>query len=125
MGRSCMHQMGRVYTRGASLFWVNRNGQEQPLAAEPRSYTDPRVSPDGSRIALTVRDPDNPDIWVGNVARETLTRLTFDAVLDDAPLWTENGSRIVFRSGREGRRVVLAAGRRHRRRRGCSLTIVD
>jgi hypothetical protein len=41
-----------------SLVWVDRQGREQPLGAEPRAYATPRVSPDGTRIAVTMRAPD-------------------------------------------------------------------
>ena len=41
-----------------TLVWVDRDGRETPLAAEPRAYRFPRISPDGSRVALDVRDQD-------------------------------------------------------------------
>jgi serine/threonine-protein kinase len=47
-----------------------------------------------------VRDQEN-DIWVWDIARQTLTRLTFDAAVDRAPAWTPDGRRIVFSSARE------------------------
>lgn len=39
-----------------TLVWVNRKGQEEPLAAPPRAYLYPRLSPDGTRVALDIRD---------------------------------------------------------------------
>ena len=42
-----------------SLVWVNRQGQEEPIKAPPRTYTVPRLSPDGTRLALDIRDPEN------------------------------------------------------------------
>ena len=41
-------------------------------------------------------------MWIYDLARETLTRLTFDEAFDGFPLWTPDGSRVVFRSNREG-----------------------
>ena len=78
-----------------TLVWVNREGREEALAAEPRAYASPRVSPDGSRIAIEVRDQEQ-DIWIWDVARETLTRLTFDSARDTRPTWTPDGLRVVF-----------------------------
>ena len=72
------------------LVWVDREGREEPLPAEPRAYTYPRISPDGTRVALDVRDQER-DIWIWDVARETLTRLTFDAGPDFYPVWTPDG----------------------------------
>lgn len=84
-----------------SLVWVDRKGQETPLKAPPRGYMIPRLSPDGSHVALQIRDQEN-DIWIWDLARENLRRLTFG--LDGAfPVWTPDSRRIVFRSGRTGR----------------------
>ena len=75
-----------------TLVWVDREGREQPLAAGPRGYVNPRVSPDGTRIALSVRDQEN-DIWMWDFARETLTRLTFDPARDGECRRASHGSR--------------------------------
>ena len=85
-----------------SLVWVDREGREEPVAAEPRSYRDPAVSPDGTRVAVTVQSPENTDVWIWNLGRETLQRLTFDEGSDTHPIWTPEGSRLVFDSSREG-----------------------
>jgi serine/threonine-protein kinase len=82
------------------LVFVDRDGREEPLAAEPRAYANPQISPDGSRIAVFVL-PDL-DIWVWNVVRETLTRFTFDPAPDTSLIWSRDSSRIVFTSDREG-----------------------
>ena len=85
------------------LVWVDRTGQIEPVGAEPRDYGWARVSPDGTRLAVDIVSPDgNFDIWVSDLARGTLTRLTFDEALDAFPLCTPDGSRIVFRSNRDG-----------------------
>ena len=84
------------------LTWVDREGQEEPLGAEARTYTDPAVSPDGTRVAVTVLDLGNTDVWIWSLAGRTLTRLTFDAGFDQAPLWTPDSARVVFSSLREG-----------------------
>ena len=88
------------------LVWVDREGREEPLPAEPRAYTYPRISPDGTRVALDVRDQER-DIWIWDVARETLTRLTFDAGPDFYPVWTPDGEQVVFSSPREGSPVKV------------------
>ena len=95
-----------VYTlgvgiRGAQrqLAWVDREGREEPIAAPPRRYTYPRISPDGTRVAIDVRDQES-DIWIWDFAR--LTRLTFDAAVDQWPTWTPDGLRLLFASARDG-----------------------
>src|SRR6266404_1579805 len=56
------------------LMWVNRNGTELSLAAPARAYLSPRISPDGRRLALEIDD----QVWLYDLALETLTRLTFE-----------------------------------------------
>ena len=85
-----------------SLMWVTRQGHEEPLAAAPpRAYAYARLSPDGTRVALDIRDQQN-DIWVGDLARQTLTRLTDVPALDQYPAWTADSRRVLFASSRTG-----------------------
>jgi serine/threonine-protein kinase len=81
--------------------WVNRQGREEPINAPPRAYAFPRLSPDGTRVALDVRDQEN-DIWIWDFMRQTLTRLTFDPSGDGWPIWTPDGRRVVFASSQAG-----------------------
>jgi len=82
----------------SQLAWVDRQGQEEVLSAPPRNYAYPRLSPDGSRLALDVRDQEN-DIWIWEFGRETLTRLTFEPGIDAYPAWTPDGLRVALGSG--------------------------
>ena len=84
-----------------TLVWVDRQGREEPVAAPPRAYAYPRLSPDGTQLALDIRDQEN-DIWLWNIARGTLSRFTFERVLDRAPLWSPDGRWILFGSDRVG-----------------------
>jgi hypothetical protein len=94
-----------VYIAGAAgdvsnrtLVWVDRQGREEPLKSAPaRAYLTPRLSPDGTRVAIEIREQGN-DIWVWNLVRETLTKVTSDPGLDQAPVWTIDGRRLVFSS---------------------------
>ena len=89
---------GAVTAPARTLVWVDRQGREEAIKAAPaRSYVTPRLSPDGTRVALEVRDQDN-DIWVWDFARQALSRVTSDLGLDQAPVWMPNGKRIVFSS---------------------------
>jgi dipeptidyl aminopeptidase/acylaminoacyl peptidase len=81
-----------------TLVWVDRQGREEAVKGAPlRPYLVPRLSPDGTRVALEIRDQEN-DIWVWDLGRETLTRVTFDPGLDRAPVWMPDGRRLVFSS---------------------------
>ncbi len=78
-----------------SLVWVDRNGREEPITAPQRAYTSPRLSPDGTKVVVTTRDHEL-DIWVWDLARETLSRLSFDPGPDRFPVWSPDGERIVY-----------------------------
>ena len=84
-----------------SLLWVDREGQETPIPAPVRLYSYARVSTDGTRVALDIRDQEE-DIWVWSLPDGPLTRLTFDAANDQYPHWTPEGDRVVFSSFRDG-----------------------
>ena len=92
---------GTLRQPARTLVWVDRKGRETPIPAEPRSYEVARISPDGARIALDLRDQTN-DMWIWDIARETLTSLNRDPGQDMSPLWTPDGKRIIWTSSRGG-----------------------
>jgi hypothetical protein len=83
-----------------SLVWVDRQGREEPIPAPPRAYASPRLSPDGTRIAVEVRAGE-PAIWIWDLRRKTFQRLNADAFAEQNPVWTPDG-RLVFASNRGG-----------------------
>jgi len=89
-----------------SLVWVDRKGMVQPLRAPPRSYVTPRLSPDGQRVAIQMQEG-NVDIWVHELARETLTRLTFDPTADETPVWAPDGKNLAFAHAGAGGMTIL------------------
>jgi len=85
-----------------NLVWVDRQGREQPLGSDPRSYGDLRLSPDGRRLAVSVVEEGNWDIWILDLERGTSSRVTSDPETDNRPVWSHDGEHVVFRSRREG-----------------------
>jgi serine/threonine protein kinase/Tol biopolymer transport system component len=83
------------------LVWVGRNGVEQALPSSPRAYRYPRLSPDGRRVALGIEGSEI-DIWVYDLARDALTRLTFQGGFNLLGAWAPDGKRIAFGSTKEG-----------------------
>jgi Tol biopolymer transport system component len=80
--------------------WMDKEGKFQPLRKVGGNYFDPRISPDGKRLALAVEDRGTLDIWVYDWQRDTPTRVTFGPGNSAFPVWTPDGQRIVFRSDR-------------------------
>ncbi|MDQ3439392.1 MAG: hypothetical protein M3478_03475 [Planctomycetota bacterium] len=84
-----------------SLVWVDRTGREMPTGAPLHVYSAPRLSPDGTRVAVTIREHQN-DIHVFELERRTLMRLASSPSVESRPIWTSDGQRIVFGSARHG-----------------------
>jgi serine/threonine-protein kinase len=91
---------GAASSAARTLVWVDRHGGEEPLGAPPRPYFHPRVSPDGARVAVAIEDQEY-DIWVWDLTRRTLDRLTMDPAVEWAPVWTDP-RHLAYFSGREG-----------------------
>jgi serine/threonine-protein kinase len=85
-----------------TLVWVDRNGREEDLGAPPGDYILPRVSPDGSRVALDVGGPDR-NIWVWDTRRKLLECVTLNPAEDGWPRWSPDGHWLFFASMRDGR----------------------
>jgi serine/threonine-protein kinase len=91
-----------VYAPGAAdddlvtLAWVDRRGQEEPVGIAPFIYRHPRVSPDGTRLAL-----DSPRD-LGVMALSTRTMSWFGVGPASQLVWTPDGRRLIFASTRGG-----------------------
>jgi len=80
-----------------TLVWVDRNGMEEPLAAQSNDYRNPRISPDGTKVAMIISSGEKSDIWIWDIVRGTMTRLTFNEA--SFPLWSLDGQRVAFGLG--------------------------
>ncbi len=84
------------------LTWFDRSGTALGTVGDAgrECLSNPRVSPDGRRVAVYRTVQGNTDIWLLDGTRTS--RFTFDAAVDRFPIWSPDGSRIVFRSNRTG-----------------------
>lgn len=59
-----------------TLVWVDRDGNEEPINAPPHLYRYPDISPDGTKVALVAEIEGNLDIYIWDLVREDMSRLT-------------------------------------------------
>jgi len=97
-----------AYTTGAGIFknrlaWIDADGTNERVVAGTGYYSDPSISPDGSKLAYGKKDSLNGgfDIWIRDVASGEEQRLTFDRANEVAPVWSPASDELIFRSDRE------------------------
>ncbi|MBZ5622037.1 MAG: protein kinase [Acidobacteriia bacterium] len=96
---------GGLQSSMSRLVWVDRQGNEQPLAAPARGYYFPRLSPDGRRIAVGIIEASS-DIWLYDIERDALSRATSGST-DLNPIWSPDGNRLAFFSDRAGAQNIF------------------
>jgi Tol biopolymer transport system component len=84
-----------------ALVWVDRSGREQEIGASGGTYFQPRISPDGRRIAVVIRGTDHDDVWFYDVMRNTWDRFTSEGN-NAFPVWRPDGSGLAYNSDRSG-----------------------
>lgn len=93
------------------LIWFDRSGKRVGELGDPAPYRNPRLSPDGKRLAVELVDGSgNRDIWIIDLARRVPVRFTFDPGRDASPVWSANGQQIVWQ-GHTGLYLKSADGK--------------
>jgi len=87
--------------------WVDRAGVVTPISEKPASVADPTLSPDGT---MAVVEQSDDSLWVVELRRGIRRRVTQDDERNSAyPVWSRDGSRIIFASNRGGDWDLYAA----------------
>jgi dipeptidyl aminopeptidase/acylaminoacyl peptidase len=86
------------------LLWFDRRGNRLGTLGAPANYSVPALSPDEKKLAVTRIDPQigTRDLWLFDLARETLARFTFDPAEETNPTWSPDGNQIAFSSSPTG-----------------------
>ena len=80
------------------LLWMDRDGKAVPASDGPFEIAGFNLAPDDARVVFTEGNP--PDVWVYDVVRRVKSRLTTDPAIDHNPVWSADGSRVLFDSHR-------------------------
>ncbi len=93
-----------------NLYMANPDGSDQTRLTFSNSIdTDPRVSPDGTRVAYVSTVNNNMDIYVLDIASRNITRVTDAPQKDSAPSWSPDGTKLAFESFRDGNFEIYIA----------------
>jgi eukaryotic-like serine/threonine-protein kinase len=76
-----------------TLIWLDRKGKEIPIVVAPDNYRQPRISPDGTKVALGIASSNKKGIWILNLLRETMTPLIERGGFY---VWSLDGKRVAF-----------------------------
>ena len=96
-----------------NLVWLDRAGRESPvdsswafqltLGGLNRGWS---LSPDGKRVAIGINTDAGDDIWIKQLPRGPLSRLSFDSAAESRPRWSSDGRSVTFLSGGQGSAVL-------------------
>jgi serine/threonine-protein kinase len=106
---------GRIIVAGVpgssenKLVWYNRSGEETGTIGPPGEQSQPRLSPDGTRVLFERPDPvtGNRDVWYTEIARSITSRLTNHVANDWNAMWSPDGKKILFGSDRDGGTIMV------------------
>ena len=93
-----------THLHSRELVWFDRAGRRLGAVGAAGDYSTPDLSPDGKRVAVTMREGSKPDtdVWLFDFARAAWSRFTFDPTNDRAPLWSPDGTRVLYASASRG-----------------------
>ncbi len=84
---------------GYQIHWLDGSGETRPLHVATDDYETPQFSPDGKRLAFGITSgPLHGDLWIKDLERDTVSRLTRLPGRNSIPLWMPDGQSIVFSS---------------------------
>ncbi len=96
---------GSMLAGGRKVVWVTRTGEVDSVFDERAAWAQPRISPDGRRLLMRKVITPECNLWTYDLARGTLTRITFDEDTHD-PLWGFSGDTVLYSGGSDPVRAL-------------------
>jgi len=90
------------------LVWKDRTGKTLSSIGQPRLYVSPSLSPDDRRLAVYVREGATFDIWIDELDRGIMSKLTFDSTTSSDAAWSPSGQEIIYADNRDGNPDILS-----------------
>ncbi len=85
----------------ATVVAVDRSGHTKNVIAPPGSYSNLALSLDGNELVIA-QEAESLDLWLHNLQRGTVSRLTSHPAEDGVPVWSPDASQVAFASWRDG-----------------------
>jgi Tol biopolymer transport system component len=87
----------------SGLIWYDRKGNQTGVVGKPDVYANVALAPNGKTLALDKTDAgnENADVWTYDLLGASMRRLTFDPAIDATPVWSPDGTRLLFSSSRK------------------------
>ena len=100
-GKTLVAQTGMG--RGANksqLIWFDRHGKQVGAVGPPSLVSNPKLSPDGRRVAVDQTDIDgrHVNIWIHELNSDAAARLGFGPWLEQVSIWSPDGKKVVYTS---------------------------
>jgi serine/threonine-protein kinase len=95
-GGTLVYETGGAQGRSVTVNWLEHDGKTRALLSKPGEYGRPSFSPDGQRLAMDIGDGSRIDIWIYDLRRDAMTRLSWDGAVNQLPIWSPDGRYIVF-----------------------------
>ena len=84
----------------SQLIWFDRHGKQVGTVGPPDLVANPKLSPDGSRVAVDQTDTDgrHVNVWIHDLTSDATARLGFGPWLEQVTIWSPDGKQVLYTS---------------------------